>query len=95
MGTAEGTGSSGLRPLLRAQDGHSYLFWFPGHIRAPQRQPALNHLDVSEDPMTDTPKIVPTETKESAPAEANKPAVVGPTAPAENKPAAEPAAPKK
>lgn len=45
--------------------------------------------------MTDTPKIVPTETKESgAPAEANKPAAAGP-APAENKPAAEPAAPKK
>ena len=46
--------------------------------------------------MTDTPKIVPTETKESgAPAEADKPAVVGPTAPADTKPVAEPAAPKK
>ncbi len=46
--------------------------------------------------MTDTPKTVPTETKESgAPAEANKPAATGPTAPAETKPAAEPAAPKK
>lgn len=46
--------------------------------------------------MTDTPKIVPTETKESgAPAEANKPAVIGPAAPDENKPAAEPATPKK
>lgn len=45
--------------------------------------------------MTDTPKIVPTETKESgAPAEA-KPAAVGPAAPAEKKPAAEPDAPKK
>lgn len=45
--------------------------------------------------MTDTPKIVPTETKESGtPAEA-KPAAVGPAAPAEKKPAAEPDAPKK
>lgn len=46
--------------------------------------------------MTDTPKVVPTETKESgAPAEANMPAAVGPAAPVENSQATEPAAPKK
>lgn len=46
--------------------------------------------------MTDAPKTVPTETKETGtPAEANKPAVSGPMAPSDSKPAVEQAAPKK
>lgn len=46
--------------------------------------------------MTDTPKTIPTETKEAgAPVEADKSAAAGPAMPAENKPAAEAAAPQK
>jgi hypothetical protein len=96
MGTAEVAGASGFSAATTRTRRHSYLFWFPGHIRTLQRQPALNHLYLSEDLMTNAPKIVPTETKEpGVPAEGNKPAVVSPAAPTENKPAAEPAASKK